>query len=149
MPYKDPEAKRAHDRAYYAANKEARSEYKKQYYESNKEHCLSKSKEWARQNRDKTRIFVENWRQRNKGRKAATEAKRRAAKLKATPLWADYSVITQFYEECPEGHQVDHVIPLQGKLVTGLHVIQNLQYLKASENASKSNSFTIGANQYE
>lgn len=68
-------------------------------------------------------------------------AKYRSAKLKAIPLWADIKVINAFYLNCPKGYHVDHIVPLQGELVCGLHTIENLQYLLASENIQKSNKF--------
>lgn len=67
--------------------------------------------------------------------------KRRADMLERTPPWADLSAIKQFYKECPEGYHVDHIVPLRGKNVSGLHVLENLQYLTAEENLRKSNKF--------
>lgn len=49
--------------------------------------------------------------------------------------------IRKFYKECPEGMVVDHIIPLQGKQVSGLHVIWNLQYLTPQQNMSKGNKY--------
>lgn len=66
-------------------------------------------------------------------------SKYRASKLKACPKWADIEAIKQFYYNCPEGYHVDHIIPLQGKYVCGLHVENNLQYLLATENSIKRN----------
>jgi hypothetical protein len=40
------------------------------------------------------------------------------------------SIIKEFYSKCPIGYEVDHIIPLNGKNVSGLHTITNLQYLK-------------------
>jgi hypothetical protein len=68
-------------------------------------------------------------------------AQRRAAVLRATPSWADRAAVRQFYEHCPPGHHVDHIHPLKGRNVCGLHVLENLQYLPASENQKKHNSF--------
>jgi hypothetical protein len=68
-------------------------------------------------------------------------AKRRASQLQRTVPWADLKAIKEFYKNCPKGYVVDHIIPLQGKNVSGLHVLNNLQYLTASENASKGNKY--------
>ncbi len=71
----------------------------------------------------------------------AKTAKRRAKKLHATPKWSDLKQIEYIYANCPKGYHVDHIIPLQGELVSGLHVPENLQYLPARENIQKGNSF--------
>ena len=63
----------------------------------------------------------------------------KAAKLQRVPKWADLEAIKEFYLNCPEGHHVDHIIPLRGKTASGLHVIENLQYLTAEENLKKGN----------
>lgn len=55
------------------------------------------------------------------------------------PLWADKEAIKHFYANRPDGHHVDHIIPLNGKKVSGLHVIENLQYLPALVNLKKGN----------
>jgi hypothetical protein len=58
-----------------------------------------------------------------------------------TPTWADLNAITEFYRNTPINYHVDHVIPLNGKTVCGLHVLNNLQYLPATENLAKGNKF--------
>lgn len=58
---------------------------------------------------------------------------------RATPPWADKEAIKKFYKERPKGFHVDHIIPLNGEHVCGLHVIENLQYLPAEENLRKGN----------
>lgn len=68
-------------------------------------------------------------------------SKYRSAKISRTPSWANINKIKEIYNKCPKGFHVDHIIPLQGKLVSGLHVEYNLQYLTPSENTSKGNRF--------
>lgn len=80
-----------------------------------------------------------NWKLKNKCKWNSIVAKRKAAKLKRTPKWADLNKIEQIYKNCPKGFVVDHIIPLQGKEVSGLHVAYNLQYLTPQENSIKHN----------
>ena len=77
----------------------------------------------------------------SKRKHAARESIRRANKIQRTPKWADLERIRLIYLDCPEGYHVDHIIPLQGELVSGLHVPENLQYLTAGENLRKSNKY--------
>lgn len=77
--------------------------------------------------------------------RAASNAKYRAAKLQAVPAWTNHEEVSLIYLYCPEGSHVDHIIPLQGELVCGLHCEHNLQYLPAHENISKSNKFSTEA----
>lgn len=97
------------------------------YYHSNKEYFSQKSKEWRENNPQAVN---------------RSSARYRARKLQAIPSWADLEKIDLIYRNCPEGYHVDHVIPLKGELVCGLHVENNLQYLLASENLSKKNKYT-------
>lgn len=71
------------------------------------------------------------------------QKRRKALKLDRLPRWADLNKIKEIYKNCPVGYHVDHIIPLKGKLVSGLHIAENLQYLTAQENQSKNNSYTI------
>ena len=71
----------------------------------------------------------------------AISNKRRASKLQRTVGWSDYKAIKEFYKNCPIGYSVDHIVPLQGINVSGLHVLNNLQYLTQSENSSKGNKY--------
>lgn len=83
--------------------------------------------------------------------RAESKARRRAAKLQRTPPWFNEGHKQQIREMIMERdrltketgikHHLDHIIPLQGKNVSGLHVPWNLQILTESENCSKSNFF--------
>lgn len=107
-------------------NKDKDSKYKSEYRERNKERLKSYFKIWISKNRNSYNAYQ------------ATRKKR--VKL-ATPKWADLDAIRNFYLNCPEDHHVDHIIPLNGKNVSGLHVLNNLQYLPKLENLRKSNKF--------
>ena len=79
-------------------------------------------------------------------------ARRRVAKLKRTPPWANQDAIRMVYLKAREmtaqtgmQHHVDHIIPLQGVLVSGLHVETNLQVLPWRENIQKRNVYEVDA----
>ena len=130
---KNPEAKAAYARAKYAANSEMRE----------------RIGAWRKANPDKVSAYTKTWNDANKGLKASYTAKRRAATIRATPLWVDQEKIIAIYEEAAAMRElgidvhVDHVIPLQGKLVSGLHVHTNLQLLLATDNILKRNDFPV------
>ena len=72
---------------------------------------------------------------------------RRAAKIHRTPPWLtdeDKRQMTELYRKARElGMHVDHIIPLQGKKVSGLHVPSNLQLLTPTENQRKRDKFEV------
>jgi hypothetical protein len=117
----------AYHREYYLMNKEAIAERKRKHRQANREVMCERDKE--RYKRDKGYLISHViWR-------------RAHIANRATPRWANLSAIRDFYANCPEGHHVDHIVPIKGKAVSGLHVIENLQYLPASENQRKSNKY--------
>lgn len=78
----------------------------------------------------------------NKDKYAAAKVKYKLRLIEATAKWANLEKINEIYKNCPEGYHVDHIIPLQGENVCGLHVEDNLQYLSAFDNLSKGNKFS-------
>lgn len=82
------------------------------------------------------------WAKANPGRAKANKANHRAAKLRATPAWADLEAIREIYKTATLlglGFHVDHIVPLQGKMVCGLHCEANLRIIPATVNISKHN----------
>lgn len=73
--------------------------------------------------------------------KDATDKARLGSLHQATPTWADKEAIKRFYKDRPPGWHVDHIIPINGKGVCGLHVLENLQYLPAIDNLKKGNKY--------
>jgi hypothetical protein len=99
---------------------------------NNKEAMTARNKDWETRNPEKVLAIRKN---NNKIRKARTKLQ--------CPKWADRNKIREIYINCPKGYHVDHIVPLKGKLVSGLHVAENLQYLTAAENNRKHNNYEV------
>jgi hypothetical protein len=136
------------DKAYKEANKDKIAEYDK----ANQCKFAERKKSWCKENKDKVAEFKKAWQKANPAKTNAANAKRRSSKLKATPSWLtreDCKQMQAFYDQAQQltlstgvQHHVDHIYPLQGETVCGLHVPSNLQVLTAAENMGKSNKFT-------
>jgi 5-methylcytosine-specific restriction endonuclease McrA len=90
------------------------------------------------------------WQKSNKPKMSEKAMKRHTGKLKRTPSWLNsghHFEIECVYKYCGVlrsiglNYQVDHIVPLQGKNVSGFHVPWNLQVISAKENASKGNHY--------
>lgn len=76
------------------------------------------------------------------GKANAWNAKARATAMGALPSWSDLKAIEVIYAEAAVlGLEVDHVIPLRGQMVCGLHVEGNLRMLTKLENQQKGNRY--------
>ncbi len=116
------------------------------WYLENREYQDDRMHLWKINNPHKVKQYNNKCRQQNPGVYKAIRAKRRAAKLNATPTWLTEQhkkLIQHIYKNCPKGFEVDHIIPLQGKEVRGLHVPWNLQYLPKEVNRRKSNKVSV------
>lgn len=89
----------------------------------------------------RARSKTAQWKKDNKKTYNAYLASRKSRVKQVTPKWADLVAIRQLYFDCPKGYHVDHIIPLNGKNVSGLHTLENLRYLPAQENLTKSNKY--------
>ena len=131
-------------------NKDTRLAKSKKYREQNKEKCSQISKDWRNRNKQRVASVLRNWAENNKDKVNAKWMKRKTSKIKRTPPWltADhFKKIEHIYflaknasKVSGEPYEVDHIIPLQGKTVSGLHVPWNLQVLPKYLNRKKSNT---------
>jgi hypothetical protein len=78
---------------------------------------------------------------RTKGYRRFHSRLREIAEIRQRPKWADMAKIREIYVNRPEDCHVDHIVPLRGKNVCGLHVEYNLQYLPIKENMKKHNTY--------
>lgn len=106
----------------------------------------ARSRKWYAANSEQAKAATAAWASSHPEIAAAKFARRRAAKRQQYPAWADHEAIGLIYRAAEviritgfDVH-VDHAIPLQGKVVSGLHVHRNLQIISAKANRSKSNS---------
>lgn len=122
----------------------------KLWLSNNPERVLVIKKKWRDANKEYHRLQGKKWREQHPERAKAQVNARRGFLKKAQPQWADTGKIQEFYliaskltKETGISHHVDHIIPLLGKQVSGLHVETNLQVIPAHENQVKSNKFYI------
>ena len=107
--------------------------------------------DYANANREKIRKIASNWQKNNKGTVNANTAFRHTAKMQRMPKWLSafdklkikclYQVSAMYNRESNIEWHVDHIVPLQGESVSGLHVPWNLRVIPAIENIKKNNRF--------
>ena len=109
-------------------NPDRRLDYSKRFRSRHYELCLQRTREWRKNNLAynvyRQSIYI-------------------ARKQQQMPLWANKDKIKEIYLACPKEYHVNHIIPLKGKLVSGLHVENNLQYLLARDNIQKRNNYVV------
>jgi hypothetical protein len=133
--------------------KECVSLYMENYYKQDKDKVKNRVYAWIENNRSRHNEKCARWVKNNRGKVNARTARRYASKKQATPEWitkdADYSwMINEAYDLAlfrskltGKPWEVDHIVPLRGKNVCGLHAPWNLQVVLQQENRKKSNSF--------
>jgi hypothetical protein len=124
-----------------------------QHHVKNQAHITAKALKWVAENRVKHNTKCNQWAKQNAAKVNARTARRYACKTQATPKWLstdDHWMIGQAYELAALrtktfgfSWHVDHILPLQGKTVSGLHTPYNLQVIPGAENVRKSNSFEV------
>jgi len=149
-------------------NKDSRSKYHKKYREENREHlnaCARKNekanpekyqarrKKYIKKNLEKIAKRASDYRKANPEIFRYYTAKRLLAQLQRTPSWLTdfdnlkikciYQVAAMRTKESGQSWDVDHIIPLRGKVVSGLHVPSNLQVITTKENRQKNNNYIV------
>jgi hypothetical protein len=145
----NPKGKKTIAREWVQRNKSAQAAYQKEYEKANKERIAARRAATLVERREVKRL----WRKNNLGLVLADGAKRRAAKLKRTPKWLTpfdklkieclYQLASMRNRESDRKWHVDHIIPLQGAFVSGLHVPDNLRVILAIDNMRKNNQYEV------
>lgn len=154
---RDPEKHREAVRAYRLRNPGKDSATKAAWYKANAERLREKAKtrtandptyfaRYRMENSERERARKAAWEKANPHKVAAFVAARRAAKKLAIPCWQDPARLTSIYRkaqrltaELGKPHHVDHIVPLQSKIVCGLHCEANLRVIEGVENVRKGN----------
>ena len=134
-------------KAYKEANKEKVSAYNKEYKEANKEKLAADKREWERKNKKRIAKYRRGYKKTRRPYYTALQAKRRARMAAVSHMITpEYKAeMEEMYRFCMEntGYEVDHIVPLNGEKVCGLHVPWNMQILTKAENIAKSNKFEV------
>ena len=143
----------AYHKAYYEANKARIAAVKRAYRAANKEKIIANKRVAYLATREATLAQKREYRQANKGKINFLCSMRKKVVKQRTPMWLSpfdrlkikcyYSVAAMLARNNKEPWHVDHIVPLQGKLVSGLHVPNNLQFLRGVDNVRKKNKFEV------
>ena len=145
-------ADRERSRRYSERHPERRKASKQRWADANKEALAEivriSSRKWYWKNRDKARESNKQWMRNNKGKVVAKNTAREMALLRAIPSWAEHEAIKAIYADAERLtsatgvlYSVDHIVPIRGKTVCGLHCAANLRVIPATENYSKGNRY--------
>jgi hypothetical protein len=132
---------------------------KLQYQKENrtKEKANRNAKAWRQNNPDKVKETLKKYRESARGKviRCSLQNQRKLLQKQRVPAWSNKEEITMWYEVAEVlsrsgvKFHVDHVVPLQGKNVCGLHVSENMQVLPAHLNISKNNQWDWEAQSHE
>lgn len=145
--HKDQRAK-SNRRRYVENHDEIRAQ-RREYTRRTSQKNIERAARWAVENRAARAAISKKYKQLHPAKVQEDSRARQMRKLNAFPSWADRAKIKEKYSEAARltretgvPHHVDHIVPLRGRNVSGLHVPENLQVIPASDNRHKSNKFT-------
>lgn len=138
---------------YYAKHRDTAIEQARAWRQQNPERRAALRKAEYEKNSELAKDAARQYRKENPAKVNAWSRKHQLSRLQRTPHWLsvdDHWMMEQAYELAQLRTklfgfewQVDHKFPLQGRLVSGLHVPHNLQVIPASMNRSKSNRYNV------
>jgi hypothetical protein len=128
--------------SFYSKTKQTSRSYKKRGGLSVNEYAAV----WRQENKEKYQSYIKKWQSKNRHKLREKNMRRYVRQTQQTPTWLNKghkAEIEGFYLFCQifKGYQVDHIVPIRGKQVSGMHVPWNLQVLTAEQNRAKSNFF--------
>jgi len=147
---------RARHKEYHQENVDKIKDYNKEYHQENVDKVKARHKEYSQKHKDRINAYHKEcrkeyrkeynkeYRKKNRGQLIANNNNHRISKLHRVPKWLtneQKQQIMDFYVNCPKDMVVDHIIPLRGKYISGLHLPGNLQYLIPSENKHKRSKY--------
>ena len=148
---KNKEKLAAYMLVYRSANREKLKAQTIEYRKKFSDKVAATSAAYRAANKEKVRVWYSVWQKANAAYCQARNWAREAAKLRATPAWANEFFIEEAYDlaarrtKLKSGRHakwnVDHIVPLRGKTVCGLHVHTNLRVIPALENFRKKNVY--------